>query len=223
MVSDGLTSVYVMEFVCAILVMGEHLIGTAFLNEKLAYTTGCGRALNFNSGKDEVPRLEDNKGLRGVGVVGGRQSMVLGEVVKDFNGELGLCIAKSKEFVEVGCAGAIGKFSWEGGQIAVEWEAKRAADSGNATNDISTIYWRSVPSVDANMDCFDANFGVATVWIGCNSDGLVEELEESLDGNGLVVWLRPGLHCILRVLHIAVKWHLKELAKNKQACCCVGR
>ena len=84
-------------------------------------------------------------------------------------------MAKSKEFVEVGCAGVIGGFSWKVDQIAVKWEAKRAADSWNAANDIGTIYWGGIPSIDADMDSFNANFGVAAALIHCNGDNFVED------------------------------------------------
>ena len=46
--------------------------------------------------------MEDNKGTGRVGMVGGGQSTVLGEVAENFNGTTRLCMAKQKEFVEVG-------------------------------------------------------------------------------------------------------------------------
>ena len=45
--------------------------------------TVCGGALNLDSGKEEVSGLEDDKGTRGVGMVGQGQLTVLGEVAKD--------------------------------------------------------------------------------------------------------------------------------------------
>ena len=75
----------------------------------------------------------------------------------------------------------------DGGMVTVHREPEGAADSRYAVDNISPVNGGGVPGICGNMDGFDCDFGVAKAFGSCNGDSFVEEVEEALDGDGLVV------------------------------------
>lgn len=182
----------VANFVFTVLLVGDDFVGSPFPDGEFADAVGGGGAVDLDGGKDEVARFILGEVPGGVGSVGGEESPVFGEMAQDFGGKLGLGVAEAKEIVQVGCTGVVGEVWGNGGQIAIDGESERSADCGNAADDVCTVDGGGVPGVCCDVDCFDANFGIASALVDGDGDGFVEEAKESFDGHGLVVLTEGG-------------------------------
>jgi len=71
-------------------------------------------------------------------------------------------------------------------QAEIEREAKRATDSRDAADNISTVDGAAVPCIGSGMGGFDENSVSSTV-IGSDGDGFIEEAMEVFDTDSFVV------------------------------------
>ena len=89
-------------------------------------------------------------------------------------------------------AGVILERRREVGEVAVEREAKGAANGGDATNNIRVVDGGCIPGVASAMGGFGGDLGVARPLVDSDAKCFVEEAEESFDRDGLVVAFEGG-------------------------------
>jgi hypothetical protein len=147
--------------------------------------------VDLDAGHDKIAdSIGDNMmGVINTGVM--CSSAVFGQETEDTLGKLRCGRGLTEESVDIlglGCSRR-----GHGTKTKVKWEAKGAANSRNAANDVSTIDGAAIPGIRSSVGSFNKNC-VCTTIVCCNHDCLIEEPMKFLNTNSFVDAFRSNVN-----------------------------